>query len=103
MSYLILPLRGGYRLSVADNVRMNLALGPYFGIGVGGKSSPGDIDTFSSDNYKRFDMGLSGNVSVEYRRYLLNIGYDFGFIDYSRSSPASYNNNIYLTLGYRIL
>ncbi|WP_029904317.1 porin family protein [Prevotella sp. 10(H)] len=103
MSYLILPLRGGYRLSVSDDVRMNLSFGTYFGLGVGGKINTIDVDTFSDNTYKRFDMGLSGNVGVEYRRCLLNIGYDFGLIDYSRTEFSSYNNNLYLTIGYRII
>ena len=103
MSYLILPLRAGYRLSVSDDVRMNLSFGPYLGVGVGGKINYGDFDTFSDDFYKRFDAGISGNVGIEKNRFLLNINYDLGLVDYSRNNLSSYNNSLYLTLGYRIL
>ena len=121
-TYLILPIRAGYRLSVSDIIRMNLSLGPYFGYGIGGKmksksegymgTSSGEteafsdeyrINSFSQTALKRFDMGLSGNVGIEYQRLLLNVGYEYGFINHSRTTLSSYNNNLYLTLGYRIL
>lgn len=121
-TYLILPLRAGYRLPVSDNIRMNLSLGPYFGYGIGGKlkseangylrtasgetkpyNEDNKVNSFSSTALKRFDMGLSCNVGVEYQRVLLNVGYEYGIINYSRTKYSSYNNNLYLTLGYRIL
>lgn len=125
-SYLVLPIKGGYRFNVSTAVRLNFTFGPYLGYGIGGKykakealkiALPGDrelsnstyteysefeYDTFSSETLKRFDMGLAGSVGVECKRILLNFGYEYGFINYSRGNLPSYNNALFLTLGYRI-
>jgi opacity protein-like surface antigen len=127
-SYLILPLKAGYRLNLSEAIRINFSLGPYFGYGIGGKykgkaafrSGPivddnsltegtGNVQyeeysgkTFSSDALKRFDMGVAANVGIEYSRVLLGIGYEYGFFNYSRGSSSSYNNSLFFTLGYRI-
>lgn len=118
--YLAIPLMGGYRLDVSDKVRMNLSLGPYFAYGVGGKSKiygglpfsyetnpTQDISSLhevnSFDIFRRFDMGLEGNVGIEYFRYLLNVGYEYGFINqFKKGDLSSYNMNLFVTLGLRI-
>lgn len=121
--YFVVPLMGGYRLPVSDKIRMNLSLGPYFGYGIGGKTRdvfvsvrmPSEetpwinnyqtsiIDTKSFDILRRFDMGIKGNVGIEYYRCLLNIGYEYGFIDqFKVDEISSYNMNLILTLGFRI-
>jgi len=129
--YITIPLMGGYRLSVSEKVRMNLSLGPYFGYGIGGKSKvsqmiavrsaltiPGngmnELDDFSVtagqgydvksfDILKRFDMGLRGNVGIEYYRFLLNVGYEYGFINQVKEGPgSSYNMNLFVGLGFRV-
>ena len=119
-NYLTLPLIGGYRLDVSDYIRMNLSLGPYFGYGIGGKTkytaiseySSGDthsttedinMKSFSDGLLRRFDMGLDGNVGIEYQKCLLNVGYEYGFINqFKADNVSSYNMNFYVTLGYRI-
>lgn len=125
-SYLVLPIKAGYRLNVSREVCLNFTFGPYLGYGIGGKykakealkmALPGDselssgtyteyseyeYDTFSSETLKRFDMGLAGSVGVECKRILLNFGYEHGLINYSRGSSKSYNSALFLTLGYRI-
>ena len=124
-SYLILPVKAGYRLNVSRVVRLNFTFGPYLGYGIGGKykareafkmALPGselsngthteysefDYDTFSSETLKRFDMGLAASAGVECKRILLNFGYEHGLINYSRGSSSSYNSAFFLTLGYRI-
>jgi len=128
MQYFTIPLMGGYRLPVSSQLRMNLSLGPYFSFGVGGKYNwkqgqkinkvqytneytelendyPGLIgfEGKSFDILKRFDMGLKGNVGIEFNRALLNIGYEYGFIDqFKDDNISSYNMNLFVTVGFRI-
>jgi len=127
-SYLILPVKAGYRLNLTEAVRLNFSLGPYFGYGIGGKykikeafvsGTQGNNNelqeeggrtqyqessgkTFSGEALKRFDMGVAAKVGIEYNRILLDVGYEYGFINYSRGTSSSYNNSFFFTLGYRI-
>lgn len=127
-SYLILPIKAGYRLNLTESVRVNFSLGPYFGYGIGGKYKTKEAfrsgtegnnneiqqgsggtqyqessgKTFSDEALKRFDMGVAAKVGVEYNRILLDVGYEYGFINYSRGISSSYNNSFFFTLGYRI-
>ncbi|MDH6307723.1 hypothetical protein M2451_000172 [Dysgonomonas sp. PFB1-18] len=129
--YITIPLMGGYRLSVSEKIRMNLSLGPYFGYGIGGKSKTSQViaarssftipgngmnesndftiavgrgyDVKSFDILKRFDMGLRGNVGIEYHRFLLNVGYEYGFINQIKEGDgSSYNMNLFVGLGFRV-
>ncbi|MBK5720550.1 PorT family protein [Dysgonomonas sp. Marseille-P4677] len=123
--YLTIPLMAGYRLSVSDKIRMNLSLGPYFSYGIAGKfrieqalmemissTEDGAQHQFdysgssgkSFDALNRFDMGLKGNVGIEYYRCLINIGYEYGFINQYKegSDLSSYNMNLFVGLGFRI-
>ncbi|MDL2255285.1 PorT family protein [Parabacteroides sp. OttesenSCG-928-G06] len=131
--HLTLPLMAGYRLVFSDGVRMNFSLGPYFAYGVGGKTKmdhffayrkvylsdnynelhPGSeydsivLESFlagnSFDIFKRFDMGLRGNVGVEYQRFLFNVGYEYGLTNqYKDNTYSSRNMNLFATLGFRI-
>jgi len=126
--YFTIPLMAGYRLPVSEKVRMNLSLGPYFSFGIGGNTKTSqlivaivppnemeigdfnganirsDFKQKSFDILKRFDMGLKGNVGIEYSRCLLNIGYEYGFIDQFKGDElSSYNMNFFATVGFRIL
>ncbi|MBB4036080.1 hypothetical protein GGR21_001981 [Dysgonomonas hofstadii] len=127
--YFTIPVMGGYRLAVADKIRMNLSIGPYFSYGVGGNSSLSQVIALATsleggvilddpvnrhlmsistagksfDMFKRFDMGLKGNVGIEYYRCLLNIGYEYGFIDqFKADGISSYNMNMFVTVGFRL-
>jgi len=125
--YLTIPIMAGYRLPLANSMRMNLSLGPYFGYGIGGTTNIIEIlhvgfpsglsldlpqidggynKTIAANSFnilKRFDMGLRGNVGIEYYRCLLNFGYEYGFIDqYKGDEFSSYNMNLFVTLGFRI-
>lgn len=116
MTYLILPLRTGYRMLIANDLILNMSVGPYFGYGIGGKTTlhsfgiiedkPLDEeskeDSFSDERYKKFDMGLTGLVSFEYRRFLLNFGYESALISHARNKPSRRNNSVFITLGFRV-
>jgi hypothetical protein len=130
-SYLILPVKAGYRLKFSDErIRLNFSVGQYLGYGIGGEFKAKEAfrsgmlgddndaphlgpnsstqyaetegNTFSSETLKSFDMGLVGEVGVEYNRMLLNIGYEYGLFNFSRGAFSGYNNSLFLTLGYRI-
>ena len=76
--YLQLPLMARWRYSVADNVKINLGLGPYAGIGLGGKGSMSyNARLFSEESfpdlepvvheYYEFDPFKGKHVNEEYR------------------------------------
>jgi hypothetical protein len=82
-------------------------LGPYLAYGVGGKSGNGlgEVASFSSDGYKRFDAGL--NLEAGYRlsnslRFTLR--YELGLADLS-TDPSDYtsrNRSFSINVGYSI-
>lgn len=58
--------------------------------------------TFSHNMFKRLDMGLALGVGGEYKKFLLNVGYEYGLRNLSRSEKSAYNNCFTITVGYRI-
>ena len=94
-TYLEIPIHVGYKYTVNDNFNVFGSFGPYFGIGLFGKTKVDELDYNGShelvntsykyntfgDGYKRFDMGVGFNVGVEIQqKYRISLGYDFGFI-----------------------
>jgi Outer membrane protein beta-barrel domain len=82
-------------------------LGPYVAYGVGGKSGNGlgEVPSFSSDGYKRFDAGL--NLEAGYRlsnSLQFTLRYEFGLADLS-TDPSDYtsrNRSFSINVGYSI-
>lgn len=90
--YLEIPIHLGYQYAINDNFSIFGEFGPYFALGLFGKTDAGGLDwdengemitsseshnTF--DEFKRFDLGLGLRFGVEIKqKYSLSIGYDFG-------------------------
>lgn len=53
--------------------------------------------------YKRADVGVRFDIGAEYKRILLNAGYEHGFTDISKSKAGNHNRNFFISLGFRIL
>ena len=93
--YLDVPVHLGYKHIVNDNFSVFGEFGPYFALGLFGKTNSHNMDyddddkivstteshnTF--DEFKRFDFGLGIRLGVEFRqKYTFSIGYDLGLIN----------------------
>ncbi|NDW19725.1 PorT family protein [Dysgonomonas sp. 216] len=118
--FLQVPIMAGYNISV-PGIGVNLAAGPYFAYGIGGKTKVKYVDpidpeysfnqkesTFDEDKggIKKFDMGLTGAVGVEISKFYVNLGYEFGLTNLAgkewESGDKLKNRNAYLTIGYKI-
>lgn len=110
--YLEIPIHIGYRHTVdkSGNISVFGSFGPYFGIGLFGKSkvTSGNltekVDTFGSGGLKRFDFGLGLRAGVElYKRYQVFVGYDWGLVDIAKGGEDNYrinNRNFYVGMAY---
>ncbi|MCD8164971.1 MAG: PorT family protein [Bacteroides sp.] len=109
--YLELPVMGAYRFFFSDDLSLQLAAGPYFACGIGGKSTYqeseyGDIytqekyKTFGKDAFRRFDMGLGIGVTLEWNHYLFGVETQFGFIDLNEYIEQK-NISSAITVGYK--
>ncbi|MDA3614762.1 porin family protein [Polluticaenibacter yanchengensis] len=130
-SYLILPVYGAYKLNIKKDVNIVFAAGPYLGYGIGGKTtqklnkgawSEGVTEiswnTFGDGIYdttrdwlrgttlKRLDVGVGANINVEYRQFILGIGYEQGLRNIAEQAyhkNLKYkNNNLQFSLAYKL-
>mgnify|MGYP002602458520 FL=1 len=121
-NYLDIPVHVGYQYVVNNDFSVFGEFGPYFAIGLFGKSkgmegdindegdvlqSPISYNTF--DQFKRFDFGLGLRVGTEIKKkYILAFSYDFGFINGWKSyqeendwTASCKNRNFSISLGYK--
>lgn len=91
--YLTVPVHVGYKHAVSNRVKLFATIGPYFAVGLYGKSdiknSNGNTETtppyagnlFGNGAYKRFDFGAGAKVGVEIsNKFQVMVGYDMGLI-----------------------
>lgn len=122
LHYIDIPLHVGFQYGVTEDWDVYADFGPYFGVGVVGKSK---VKSFVNDNLvtdthnnwygdgtgdanmKQFDCGIGFNVGTEYmKHYILNMGCDWGLTDQMKDkvygrSPKCKNFNFSLSVGYR--
>ncbi|MCD7901539.1 MAG: PorT family protein [Bacteroides sp.] len=107
--FLQLPLHAAYKFPVGDNLKIVVNAGPYLAYGIGGKIKENDggdkedWDFFGSEDdggCKRFDFGLGVGGGVEFGKFKVGIGYDFGLTDLGRDVEIKTRNG-YLTVGYK--
>ncbi|MBC35968.1 MAG: hypothetical protein CL663_08020 [Bacteroidetes bacterium] len=101
--YLELPIRMGYKYSISRDVKIIGKAGPYFAIGISGKSTATDSlpswwtnnedqDLFSGDNpiFKRFDAGIGLGVGVEiHNNVQIFISNDWGITRVEKNNEDS--------------
>lgn len=104
--YLHLPLHVGYRWAFSRACALYVDAGPYFSLGLFGKSKMTDYinhtkekgDTF--DGIRRFDWGLGARIGVELAdHYRLGVGYDSGLRKLSAYN-LGHNYNFSVSIGY---
>lgn len=106
MSYLQIPVLASYRFPVSDAVKIDINVGPYVAIGLGGKvkveeteTYNGDTDTYSEKydifgkskedeargDFKRFDAGLRFGAGVNIHKFYVGVSYDLGLTNLAHS------------------
>lgn len=125
--YLQIPVLASFRTDISQSVKVQVNVGPYFSLGLGGKhkwesqesgesTRKKDIPFFgkSTDKEshfgaKRFDLGLSFGAGVTIREhYYVGIQYDLGLMnmaihdkEYGWGDKAKFHNgNFAIQLGY---
>ncbi len=110
-SYLQIPIHVGGRICLGDGVSIFGETGPYFAVGVCGKSkisysspvSEGDVadtDYFGDYGAKRFDAGWGLRAGVEVSNIQIHLGYDHGFVkvfDFEHTKPYNWNFSVGLS------
>lgn len=123
LMYLQIPIHLGYKVDVGRSTRLVFSAGPYVAYGIGGKTKgdayalefePGfypalgyssgsyynvDYNSFDGGN-RRFDLGLGGSMGVEFGKFTVNIGYDWGLNNVTKNADSK-NRNGYLSVGYK--
>lgn len=110
-AYLQLPLHFGYRFFVSDFI-LTAHGGPFMAYGIGGKVNikvkPADggpteetkIDFFGV-GVGKFDYGVGLGVNGEYRKFVVDLGYDLGLRKAAKEFNEGMTKNGYLTVGYK--
>lgn len=96
-STLELPIHAGFSFGLSDKLALNVGLGPYFGVGLGGKVKIKDVyvdldnvesvekrsyDVYGKNDFKRFEVGADARIGLEFmRHYNVSVGYQFQFND----------------------
>lgn len=97
--YLDIPVHAGYKYAINEQVGIFGEFGPYFGIGLFGKTDGEDV--FGDGGFKRFDFGLGLRAGLEFNKKVpVSIGYDFGVLDVADELSAK-NRNLTISVGYK--
>lgn len=92
--YLEVPVHIGYKYALSEKVKLLSDIGPYFAVGLSGKSefsggdkslsaeNPYEGNLFKNDTYKRFDAGVGADIGVEIKQRLqIVIGYQMSLMN----------------------
>lgn len=118
--YFDIPISVGYKWNIAPNVKINVAVGPKFSVGMIGKYNlktlmPDGVNIAAETGYhgnaykdgqegilNRFDVALGGEVGVElFNHYQLSVGYNKGLRDITKQPyNDNHNRQWQVSLGY---
>lgn len=112
--YLNIPAHIGYKFSVGRNVSLFVNAGPYFNIGLFGKSTMTVTDgkgtsttknasdnLFSDKVLERFDWGLGFRAGAEIARHVqLSVGYDWGMKNVNKTGTDCKNRTFTASFAY---
>lgn len=91
-SYLQLPIQAIYKFNVGQDLYLYPAAGIYLGYGIGGTDDYFDVA-------ENFDLGLKVGLNLQYDRFLIGAGYEYGFTKvYKNLDPK--NSNVSVSVGY---
>ena len=91
-------IHAGYSHVISENAKFYYEMGPYFAVGLFGKTDGKTV--FDDLNFRRFDFGLGLRTGVDfYKHFSLGLGYDVGLINVQKGTGA--NKNFYVSAGYK--
>lgn len=113
-TYLQLPVLASYRYAFSDACELQVNVGPYFALGLGGKAKMEEGDELVEDDFfggendeesmrmKKFDMGLQFGAGVTVaKHYYLGFSYDLGLTNIARGKKETWKNRAWMiNLGY---
>lgn len=112
--YLNIPIHFGYKFKVSDNLSIFVNAGPYFNIGMFGKTrytttyNGSKIEEGISSNnvfkeglVSRFDWGVGFRIGAEIARHTqISFGYDWGMKNSYLDNPDTKNRTLVVSLTY---
>ena len=118
-SYLQLPITALYKFKVGEDLSLYPSAGIYLGYGIGGKikmvdESNGITGTLETNFFgkvagetymNRFDAGAVLGLNLQYNKYVIGLGYDYGLLRLNKEKAGSgekdgFNRNIRVSVGY---
>ena len=97
-----------YGIGIADEFAILPYVGPNFAVGVGGQTKeihPGETaikyDSFGSDKFNRFDVGIKLGCGFEWNMVYAEVGYNWGITNISdfRDDSETFNRAFYMNIG----
>lgn len=119
LHYLQLPVMGAYRLNFRDDMNLTFKAGLYVAYGFKGKmkttetydgvTEKSSIDLFKDEEgetaeLRRFDSGVITGIDFGYKRFVVGLEADFGFINllkYDDEDSSIHNGTLFFSVGYR--
>lgn len=101
--YLEIPVMAGYRWTLNNGLSIFGETGPYFAFGICGKEKADgyeDADFFGDEGAKRFDAGWGIAAGVEYSKFQIRVGYEFGFTKLWDVDDSAKNRNLMVGVSY---
>lgn len=95
------PVNIGMRVAFGESLALSLEGGPYASYALSTKM--GDLDLHELKLVKRFDAGLGVSAALEFSKFYLRVGTEFGMVDQVQvgSLSGGRNKNFYTTVGMR--
>lgn len=102
---LTIPVLAKVKFQVGDDMFANFNVGPYANFGFSGKTKVGSesIDVKFGDKEgetNRFGFGLNFGAGVEYKNYILGVGYDLGLTETLKDSKQKFST-FKISVGYK--
>ena len=106
--YIELPIHIGYRFKMGDKVSIFGETGPYFAYGICGKDklegtgvADYDVKFFDYDNANKFDFGWGVKAGVEYAKFQISLGYEYGITKvFDIDDVKPHNSNFMVSVAY---
>ncbi|GAB3882871.1 porin family protein [Spirosoma agri] len=109
--YAEIPVLALFRGRISQSIRFYGGVGPYVGIGLGGRLSSsyapiaerdvvfgsGDI---GNNSFRRVDYGASAAAGIELKRLSVGVNYNYGLVDLGSALIKSYHRTLGITAGF---
>lgn len=120
-NYFQLPVMANFSWTLAEDVRLNLAVGPYVGWNMGGSSSTGiwvnggngygygglyddemQYEPVYDNKPRTFDWGVSAQLGLEVKQWVVNVGYEASLgKEYKYNTDKLNYHTLSMTVGYK--